>query len=200
LHGIKGVIGIEEINVFILFEENMNSLLYKLIRKLIFKLIAHKKNEYDRFLSLPDYFIDRWERAKLMGFGEDTSVYDSCLVLGDVTVGKNTWIGPYTVLDGTGGLTIGDNCGIGAGVNIFTHDYSLSKASGTYTDAEKLPVVIENNVVIGANTVIAMGIHIAKHVVIAPNSYVVKNIPPYSKVFGNPARVFEKIPEDTCQS
>jgi len=91
----------------------MNNLLYKLIRKLFLKLIAQKKKEYDRFLSIPDYIIDRWERAKLMGFGEGSSVYDSCLVLGDVSVGKNVWIGPFTCLDGSGGgLIIGDNYNI----------------------------------------------------------------------------------------
>ena len=33
--------------------------------------------------------------------------YDSVLVIGDVQVGKNTWIGPFVVLDGSGGLEIG---------------------------------------------------------------------------------------------
>jgi carbonic anhydrase/acetyltransferase-like protein (isoleucine patch superfamily) len=33
-----------------------------------------------------------------MGFGEGSSVYDSCLVLGDVRVGKNVWVGPLLSL------------------------------------------------------------------------------------------------------
>jgi len=175
----------------------MNNLLYKLIRKLLFKLIAQKKNEYDRFLSIPDYIIDRWERAKLMGFGEGSSVYDSCLVLGDVSVGKNVWIGPFTCLDGTGGLTIGDNCQIGPGVKIFSHD-SVKKVIDVNAKTEKSPVIIEKNVAIGSNTVISMGIHIGECVIIAPNSYVIRDIPSYSKVFGNPAKVFENIekPQD----
>jgi len=175
----------------------MNSLLYKLIRKLLFKLIAQKKKEYDRFLSIPDYLIDRWERAKLMGFGEGSSVYDSCLVLGNVSVGKNVWIGPYTILDGTGGLTIGDNCQIGPGVKIYTHDTG-KKIFDKNAETEKSPVVIDNNVGVGTNTVVSMGVHIGEYVIIAPNSFVFKDIPSYSKVFGNPARVFENIekPQD----
>jgi len=169
----------------------MNSLLYKLIRKLIFKLIAQKKKEYDRFLPISDYFIDRWERAKLMGFGEGTSVYDSCIVMGDVSVGKNVWIGPYTILDGSGGLTIGDNCNIGAGVHIYTHSTVNNVINNA--EMEKAPVSISNNVFIGPNAVISMGCHIGEYVIVAPNSYVIKDIPPYSKAFGNPARVFEKI-------
>lgn len=170
----------------------MNNLLYKLIRKLLFKLITKKKKEYDRFLPMSDYFIDRWERAKMMGFGEGTSVYDSCIVMGNVSVGKNVWIGPYTILDGSGGLTIGDNCQIGPGVKIYSHD-NAKKVINKNIETEKSPVVIENNVGIGSNTVISMGIHIGEYVIIAPNSYVIKDIPPYSKVFGSPARVFEKI-------
>jgi len=175
----------------------MNSLLYKLIRRLIFKLIAQKKKEYDRFLPISDYFIDRWERAKLMGFGEGTSVYDSCIVMGDVSVGKNTWIGPYTILDGSGGLTIGDNCQIGPGVKIYTHD-TVKKVIDKNAKTEYSPVEIKNDVAIGSNTVVSMGIQIGECVIIAPNSYVIKNIPAYSKVFGNPAKVFEKIekPQD----
>ena len=174
----------------------MNNLLYKLIRKLLFKLIAQKKKEYDRFLSIPDYIIDRWERAKLMGFGEGSSVYDSCLVLGEVSIGKNVWIGPYTILDGSGGLTIGDNCQIGPGVKIFTHD-TTKKVIDKNINTEKSPVVIENNVAIGSNTVISMGIHIGECVIITPNSWVTKDIPSYSRVSGNPARVFGNIEKPT---
>jgi acetyltransferase-like isoleucine patch superfamily enzyme len=170
----------------------MNSLLYKLIRKLIFRLIVKKKKEYDRFLSIPDYFIDRWERAKLMGFGEGTSVYDSCLVMGNVSVGKNVWIGPYTILDGSGGLTIGDNCIIGPGVKIFTHD-NIKKVIDQNAITEKYPVRIDNNVGIASNTVVSMGVHIGEYVLIAPNSWVTKDVPSYSKASGNPARVFEVI-------
>jgi acetyltransferase-like isoleucine patch superfamily enzyme len=165
----------------------MNSLLYKLIRKLIFRLIVKKKKEYDRFLSIPDYFIDRWERAKLMGFGEGTSVYDSCLVMGNVSVGKNVWIGPYTILDGSGGLTIGDNCDICAGVHIYTHS-TVNRVINN-AEMEKISVSIGNNVYIGPKVVISMGCHIGDRVVIGANSFVNKNIPANTKAFGTPVKI-----------
>jgi acetyltransferase-like isoleucine patch superfamily enzyme len=169
----------------------MSNFLYKLIRKLLFKLIAQKKDEHSRFLSIPDYIIDRWERAKLMGFGEGSSVYDSCLVLGDVIVGKNVWIGPYTVLDGTGGLTIGDNCNICAGVHIYTH---CTVNSVVYKkEIEKAPVVIRSNVYIGPHTIVTMGCQIGDRVIIGANSLVNKDIPANTKAFGTPARIVDKI-------
>ena len=73
------------------------------------------KSVWDRSVSFQDELFDRWERADFMGFGKGTSVYQDSLIIGDVSVGAATWIGPFTVLDGSGGLTIGDNCSISAG-------------------------------------------------------------------------------------
>src|SRR3954447_12586769 len=82
---------------------------------------AEVDERWKRTLPFADYVVDRWEKARLLGFGEGTSIYDSSLVLGDVKVGSNTWIGPFTVLDGQGGLSIGSYCSISAGVHIYTH-------------------------------------------------------------------------------
>jgi acetyltransferase-like isoleucine patch superfamily enzyme len=171
---------------------NMNKLLYKMLRKLIFDLMHEKKKDYDRFLSIPDYFVDRWERARVMGFGEGSSVYDSCLVLGDVTVGKNVWIGPYTILDGSGGgLIIGNNCNICAGVQIYTHN-TVEKVINN-SSIETSSVTIGNYVYIGPNTVISMGCHIGNRVIIGANSFVNRDISSNVKVFGSPAKIIEEL-------
>ena len=38
---------------------------------------------YQRSLPFNETIIDRWERAKKLGFGEETSIYDSSLVFGN---------------------------------------------------------------------------------------------------------------------
>ena len=46
--------------------------------------------DLDRSVSFGDVFVDRWERASKLGFGERTNIYDSSLVIGDVKVGTET--------------------------------------------------------------------------------------------------------------
>ena len=46
-------------------------------------------NRYFRSLPFGDYVVDRWEKARLLGFGDGSSIYDSSLVIGDVGVGKH---------------------------------------------------------------------------------------------------------------
>jgi acetyltransferase-like isoleucine patch superfamily enzyme len=165
-----------------------DSILFSRLRKLFKVLMREKRKKHDRVLSLPDYLLDRWEKAEFAGFGEGSSVYDSCLVLGDVRVGKDSWIGPYTILDGSGGgLTIGDGCSVSAGVHIYTHD-----TVGRVIDGDKIslaPVAIGNHVYIGPNAVIAKGVTIGDYVVIGANSLVNRDIPTGVKAFGTPARI-----------
>jgi len=94
----------------------------ELLLSSLYKLQKGKFKNFNRILPVGDLLSDRWEKAKLLGFGERGSVYDSVIIIGDVKVGKNTWIGPFVVLDGSGGLEIGNYCSISAGVQIYTHN------------------------------------------------------------------------------
>jgi bifunctional N-acetylglucosamine-1-phosphate-uridyltransferase/glucosamine-1-phosphate-acetyltransferase GlmU-like protein len=122
--------------------------------------------QWARDLPFEELLSDRWERARSLGFGEGTSIYHNSYVYGDVKVGKHTWIGPYTLLDGSGGLTIGDYCSISAGVHIYTHDTVRWALSGGTAAYERAPVSIGNCCHIGAQTVIAKGVTIGDHCVI----------------------------------
>ena len=92
------------------------------VKDILNRLRQTMKDQFDRHVSIQDLLSDRWETAKFYGFGEGTSCYNNVLILGDVKVGKNTWIGPNVVLDGSGGLEIGDYVSISAGVQIYSHD------------------------------------------------------------------------------
>lgn len=145
--------------------------------------------KYLRSLPLADYVVDRWEKARELGFGEGSSVYDGVLVLGDVKVGRNTWIGPFVVLDGSGGLTIGSNCSISAGVQIYTHDSVAWAISGGAAEYGRAATSIGDNCYIGPNVVVAKGVRIGNGCVIGAQSLVLGDIPDGSKAFGAPCRV-----------
>lgn len=140
-----------------------------------------KKNKFNRILPLGDYFIDRHEKANFLNFGEGSSIYDSSYVFGDVTIGKNCWIGPFTILDGTGKLTIGDNVIIGAGTKLFTHQGSNGIRDNT-AKFLKSAVHIGCNTYIGPNVVVNRGVTIGKNVYIDANVVIKKDIPDNSKV------------------
>jgi acetyltransferase-like isoleucine patch superfamily enzyme len=158
-------------------------------KKLLLKLRLTKKNKFKRVLPIAELFQDRWEKADFLNFGKGTSVYDSSYIFGDVIVGQNTWIGPFTILDGSGGLEIGSNCSISAGVQIYSHDTVKSAISGGVKPYEYSKTIIEDNCYIGPNTIIAKGVHLKKGTIVGANSFVNKSYEKNSKIAGNPAKL-----------
>lgn len=135
----------------------------------------------------------RWDRARFLGFGEQTSIYQSSYVYGDVKVGHHTWIGPFTILDGSGGLRIGNYCSISSGVQIYTHETSEWALSGGKARYTKAPVRIGSCCYIGSLTVVRMGVEIGDHVLVGAHSFVKKSIPSNSIAAGIPARVIGTV-------
>jgi acetyltransferase-like isoleucine patch superfamily enzyme len=136
-----------------------------------------------------DLVTDRWQNAREYGFGDGSSMYDNVLVLGDVSVGQNTWIGPNVILDGSGGLIIGDNCSISAGVQIYTHhtvEWAITMGKADY---DYMPTMIGSGVYIGPNSIVSMGVTIGDRVVIGAMSFIKHNIPPGKKAWGCPAAI-----------
>lgn len=162
------------------------------LRELFNQEVFAVKNRWNRSLPFADYIVNRWSKASSLGFGEGSSIYDSALVLGDVKVGHHTWIGPFTVLDGSGGLEIGDYCSISAGVQIYTHDTVNWAVSGGKQPSEQAKVRIGSRCYIGPNVVINKGITIGDGCVIGANSFVNKDIPSGMKAWGTPARCVGK--------
>jgi UDP-3-O-[3-hydroxymyristoyl] glucosamine N-acyltransferase len=115
-----------------------------LIREFLRILAVRKKRKFDRKVSIGDRLTEREDNAAAYGFGEGTTMYDNVLVRGDVNVGRNTWIGPGCILDGSGGdLRIGDWCSISAGVQIYTHHtVNRSISSGRNQSTPPLPALV----------------------------------------------------------
>ncbi|MEY8198210.1 MAG: acyltransferase [Colwellia sp.] len=160
-----------------------------IFKKIFIMLRLRMKNKYNRHVSMGDLLSNRWDTAQFLGFGKGTSCYNNVLVLGNVEVGENTWIGPNVILDGSGGgLMIGDFCSISAGVQIYTHDTVVWSTSLGVETVVKAPTVIGDGVYIGPNTIIQKGVSVGDKAVVGAMSFVNKNIKPNKKVFGIPAR------------
>ena len=173
--------------------DSRNELLLSQLREMYDQLRADMKTRWRRDLPLEELLFDRSERARVLGFGDGTSIYHNSYVYGDVHVGNNTWIGPFTMLDGSGGLVIGDSCSISAGVQIYTHDTVEWALSGGRADADRAPVAIGNNCYIGSQTVIAKGVTIGDHSVVGACSFVNRDIPPFTLAFGVPCRIVGSV-------
>lgn len=148
---------------------------------------------FNRSLPFPDHLNDRWERAQRLGFGKGTNIYDSSYVIGDVSVGEHCWIGMFTILDGSGGLRIGDGCTISAGVHVYSHDNVKSTLSGNQLPIERMPVTIGNRCYIAPHSIIAKGVSLGDGVVVAAQSFVNKSFPDHAIVAGTPARQIGKV-------
>lgn len=159
------------------------------LRALSVQQQMHISATWNRSLPFGDYIVDRFEKARSLGFGEKASIYDSALVLGNVRVGDNTWIGPFTVLDGSGGLEIGSYCSISAGVQIYTHDTVKWAITGGAHLPERAPVHIGARCYIGPNVVISKGVTIGDGCVIGANSFVNSDVPEGMRAWGSPAKV-----------
>lgn len=156
-------------------------------------LRGEMKARWNRSVPFADELFDRWEQAAFLGFGEGASIYDSSLVLGDVQAGEGTWIGPFTVLDGRGGLTIGRYCSISAGVQLYSHNTIKWALTGGKAAEERKPTSVGDCCYVGPMTIVSAGVSIGEHCVIGANSFVRKDVPPFSIAVGSPARVIGRV-------
>lgn len=180
---------LNELEVLALNEQEI--IFLKQYFKILENLFFNKKEKFNRVLPLGELFVDRWEKAELLGFAEGSSIYDSAVVLGNVKVGKHTWIGPNVILDGSGGLEIGEYCSVSAGVQIYTHDSVNWAISGGKKPYEYARTKISDHCYIGPNTIIQRGVEVGKGCIIGANSFVNRDIPPNCKAYGNPVIIKE---------
>lgn len=113
-----------------------------------------------------------------------------------LTIGARSWIGQQCFLHAGGGLTIGEEVGIGPGVRILTskHTEAGRARSILSSPVDFAPVVIEDHVDIGVSAVILPGVRVGKGAQIGAGAVVTETVPPYSVVAGVPARVLRERP------
>jgi acetyltransferase-like isoleucine patch superfamily enzyme len=150
-------------------------------------------SRWNRDLPFDELLFDRWERARRLGFGEGASIYHNTFVMGDVRIGRSTWVGPFVMLDGRGGIEIGDFCSISTAVHVYSHDSVRWALSGGEAEYELGRVEIGDCTYVGSHSVVVRGVTVGDHCVVGAHSLVNADIPSYSIAFGVPARVRGRV-------
>ena len=121
-------------------------------------------------------------------------------IIGNPQIGEGTWIGAFTLIDGSGGLRIGRGCDVSCGAHIYTHSTVRRCVSGRAHDAiDRQPVVIGDHVFIGANAVVMMGVTIGDRAIIAAGAVVNADVAAGTIVGGVPARPMGRVEVDGDQ-
>jgi 2,3,4,5-tetrahydropyridine-2,6-dicarboxylate N-acetyltransferase len=100
-------------------------------------------------------------------------------------IGEGSMIDMGAILGGR--ATVGKNCHVGAGAVL----------AGVIEPPSAKPVIVEDDVLIGANAVVVEGVTIGKGSVVAAGAIVLEDVPANTLVAGAPARVIKEIDEKT---
>jgi UDP-2-acetamido-3-amino-2,3-dideoxy-glucuronate N-acetyltransferase len=143
--------------------------------------------------------------------GDDLDISDQTTIFTDNILGNRVRIGPKAVIKN--GCRIGNDVRVNAQVfmeRVIVEDFVFIGPHAVFTDDKHPPCPryadcvpkshVESFVSIGANVTIAPGVRIGHHSQIYSGSVVVRDVPPYSVVAGNPAKVIKGFEELKCSA
>ena len=117
-----------------------------------------------------------------------TTLHDRCLVLSGIGVKlcEHGWFGQNSIIDGTGGITVGRGVRVGMYSQLWSHVAAGEQIEGCTLFGER-PVTIEDDVWLVGSCIVASGIRIGHRTVALIGSNITKSCEPYSVLAGSPA-------------
>lgn len=115
-----------------------------------------------------------------VSIGDHAVIMMGAIVNIGVKIGENTMIDMGAVLGGR--VEVGKRCHIGAGTVL----------AGVIEPPSATPVIVEDDVVIGANAVVVEGVHIGKGAIVGAGAIVLSDVPSGAVVAGNPAKIIKE--------
>jgi len=120
--------------------------------------------------------------------GDWTTLHDRCLVLSGegVQIGAHCWFGQNSVIDGTGGITIGRGVRVGMYSQLWSHVAAGEQIEGCTLFGER-PVVIEDDVWLVGSCIVASGVTVGRRSVALIGSNITKSCGSNTVLAGSPA-------------
>lgn len=143
--------------------------------------------------------IHRLADCMSSNIGEDTNVWQFCVIFPKAVIGSNCNICANVLIEND--VVIGDYCTVKSGVQLWDgvtlEDHVCVGPNVTFTNdlvprSKKVgfvpsKILIRKGASIGANSTVVAGVEIGEYAFIGAGSVVTKNIPPYTTWYGNPA-------------
>ena len=139
------------------------------------------------------------ERAAFYGLPEGCRMRENAKIYSPdkLECGKFVWIGEDAKLDASGGLSIGSFTSIGSGTYVWSHASPLANILHSNSPGSSLIRRIKTTIGSGCYlpgpSVVMPGVSVGDCVVATPMSVIARDVPAFSVVGGNPARVIRKI-------
>jgi acetyltransferase-like isoleucine patch superfamily enzyme len=108
---------------------------------------------------------------------------------GSIHLADKVFLGPYTVVYGQGGVTIGVRTRIAMHCRILSSTHSIELSQADLMPDTPLPTKIGRYVWLGAGVTVFGGVEIGDYCIVGAAAVVTKSLPPYSIAYGAPARV-----------
>jgi acetyltransferase-like isoleucine patch superfamily enzyme len=129
--------------------------------------------------------------------GNRTTIMRHAWIIGadKIRLGDRVTININSILDGSGGLTIGNDVLIAPYVTIMTTEHEINGTLGNYsigTD-KRMPVIIHDGAWIGKGATIMPGVTIGAHSIVGAHSLVLHSVPAYTVVAGVPAKKLRNV-------
>lgn len=129
-----------------------------------------------------------------LNIGDWNVFHNNMLIMAEdfISIGHNCWFGQNTILDGAGGLEIGNGVRVGMYSQIWTHVASGELIEGCNLFAKR-KTIIEDDVWLVGSCVVSSGLTLGKRSTALINSVLTKNTEPNRAYAGSPAKIMDQV-------
>lgn len=146
-----------------------------------------------------------WGRVSARNYGGEMKIGNRVRLISTITktelvaangileIGDGTFINYGCSIAANKLVRIGENCNIGTYAIIMDNDFHRLEPERRHEHPESAPIILENNVWLGARAIVLKGVTIGEGSVIGAGSVVTRDIPPRCLAAGVPAKILREL-------